>query len=59
MLFEVNVLYFFFQKRKDVICFAIDKQQKSQIREIAKREKRSISQTVQLIIDDYLVTKAV
>ena len=46
-------------KRKDVICFAIDKNQKMQIRKLAEEQKRSISQIVQLIIDDYLIAKAV
>ena len=41
-------------KRKDVICFSLDKRQKLQIKKLAEQEKRSISQIIQLIVEDYL-----
>lgn len=41
-------------KRKDVICFNITKSHKEKLKELAQKEKRSTSQFLQIIIEDYL-----
>ena len=40
--------------KKDSVSFQIETAKKEKIEELAKKERRSISQIIQLIIDDYL-----